>query len=94
MSIEEIHSRLEDWQEEGLRLKKELLDYNWQYRKKICIKCPMEQKIKLNCHKVNNFVDGIQETHCRKLIRARTQKFRKQINEFLDLHPYAREIKL
>ena len=66
-------------------LKDELLDYDWKYRKKICVKCPLETQKKLQCFRVNNFKDGIQETHCSKMDKARVQKFRGRINNLLDM---------
>jgi len=41
----------------------------------------------LNCRKYDNFVNGIQETHCKNLISARTKKFEKKIEGFLQIHP-------
>ena len=68
----------------GDELKQAVLDYNWNYRVKICTKCTRQEELK--CHKVNNFriIDGvkIQETHCRKLINARTAKLRHKIKAF------------
>lgn len=60
-------------------LKRELQDYNWEYRRKICVKCTAAEKIKFDCFKVNNFVGGIQETHCSKLENARRKKFQKKM---------------
>ena len=60
----------------GQSLKDEMLEYNWKYRYKICTKCTRQKE--LNCLKVDNYrmIKGkeIQETHCRKLIQARTAK--------------------
>lgn len=82
-----LQARIIDWQEEGNHIKKLLLDYDWDYRKKICAVCPIETQHKLNCFRVENFKDGIQETHCKKMDRARTQKYRKTIMRFIDFHP-------
>ena len=80
-------SQTSKWQNPGLILKKEMLEYNWQYRHKICSKCSKEQQKQLQCHKVDRFVNGIQETHCKKLIRARTKKFKKKIDSLLEINP-------
>ena len=82
-----LQARIIDWHEEGEHIKKLLLDYDWKYRKKICTKCPIGAKQKLRCFRVNNFKDGIQETHCKKMDRARTQKYRKTIMNFINFHP-------
>lgn len=68
--------------------------YNWEYRKKICNKCSVETQKKLNCRKVNNFKNGVQETWCEKLLNARTQKFRKEIKSFWEKYPQENSIKL
>ena len=78
---------IEVWQDKAFRLKSDLIAYNWEYRKKICSKCTPEQQEKYRCHKVNRFKNGIQETHCRKLIQARTKKYKKRIEGFLNSHP-------
>lgn len=64
-------------------LGEECIEYNWNYRKKICVKCPIETQNKLECYKVDNYrmINGedIQETHCVKLEKARANKFRSRI---------------
>ena len=65
-------------------MKEKIIEYDWNYRKKICSKCNTEQQKKRGCFRVDNFKEGIQETHCKHLTNAGTQKFRKEINEFLD----------
>jgi hypothetical protein len=70
--------------EKGKDLSQRILDYNWEYRKKICSKCSSIEQQRRKCFRVNNFKDGIQETHCEWQTRAGTQKFRKEINEVLD----------
>ena len=61
----------------------ESIEYNWKYRQRICVKCPIETQKKLECHKVDNYriVSGveIQETHCSKLEKARANKFRSRV---------------
>lgn len=84
---ENLQARIIDWHEEGEHIKKLLLDYDWSYRKKICTKCPIETRQKLRCFRVDNFKDEIQETHCKKMDRARTQKYRKTIMNFINFHP-------
>lgn len=80
-------TEIKEWHNDGIRLKEELIKYNWEYRKKICSKCTLEQQAKLHCLKVNHFVDGIQETHCKKLVNARTKKNKKRIEGFIESHP-------
>ena len=79
-----------DWNDLGEYFKDKLIEYDWQYRKKICIKCPLDIQKKLKCFRVDNFKDGIQETHCKKMDNARTQKFRKWIWMFISYHPNAK----
>ena len=76
-----------DWLEEGTHIQKLLREYNWNYREKICTKCPLEIQKKLKCIKVNNFQNGIQETYCKKMTKARSGKFRKIILKYMDFHP-------
>ena len=82
-----INTELEEWYKDGERLKQEIIDYNWKYRRKVCSKCPIETQKKLDCFKLGNFKIGIQETHCSKLIRSRTNYFRKKIQSFFNLEP-------
>ncbi len=83
----EVSSDIQSWHKQGISLKEEMIDFNWEYRNKICSKCPIEMQQKLQCMKFPNFKDGIQETHCKKLIQARTRKFKKNIEGFLESHP-------
>ncbi|QLH03640.1 hypothetical protein C5F47_08865 [Nitrosopumilus cobalaminigenes] len=78
---------IKKWHYEGQQLELELNENDWEYRKKICTKCTIEEQKKLHCLKVNNFKDGIQETHCDKLIHARTQKNKKKIEGYIESHP-------
>ena len=87
MQSSNLDHRVLDWKEEGTHIQKILLDYDWKYRKKICEKCPVETQKKLECFKVDNFNEGIQETHCKKMSKARTQKYRKLITNFIQFHP-------
>lgn len=87
MQNENRRARIIDWQEEGNHIKKLLIDYDWEYREKICTKCSLETKQELRCFKVDNFKDGIQETHCKKMNKARTQRYRKIIMNFIDFNP-------
>ena len=84
---ENYHNRVLDWHEEGKHIQKMLREYNWEYRKKICSKCTDEMQKKLHCRKEDNFKDGIQETYCDKMTRARSQKFRKTILKYMNFHP-------
>lgn len=72
---------LHEWNQNGISIKEEMIKYDCEYREKHPCKCEPR------CFAANNFVNGIQETHCKKMIKARTQKFRKKINAFLSLHP-------
>lgn len=81
------HNRILDWQEEGTHIQKLLREYNWEYRKKICVNCSLYTQKKLKCYKEDNFKDGIQETYCSKMTKARSQKFRKMILKFMRFHP-------
>jgi len=80
-------NRYLDWQEEGIHIQKLLREYNWNYRKKICSKCPVDTQRKLKCIQVDNSRDGIQETYCKKMTKARSQKFRKTILNYMEFHP-------
>lgn len=79
----------EQWLNKGDQLKEELLEYNWQYRAKICTKCPLAEQKRRDCFKVNNYrmIKGmrIQETHCNWLTKARTAKFRNRIMSFIGI---------
>ena len=78
-------TNIDNWNDAGLSIKDEMIQYNWDYRKKICVKCTDQKR--LDCRKYNNFRDGIPETHCRNLINARTKKFNDKIEGFLQMHP-------
>ncbi|QUC64406.1 hypothetical protein NsoK4_08250 [Nitrosopumilus sp. K4] len=86
-STNNFHNRLLDWQEEGTHIQKLLRDYNWEYRKKICSKCPVSKQKELNCLKIDNFKEDIQETYCKKMTKARSKKFKKIILRYMDFHP-------
>lgn len=79
----------EQWHNEGSGLKEELESYNWEYRFKICSKCPFEVQKKRGCIQGRKFkkIHGkiLQETYCDWLIKARTKKFKNKINAFLNL---------
>ena len=80
-------NRYLDWQEEGTHIQQLLREYNWNYRKKICAKCPLTKQKELQCNRLDNFRNGIQETYCKKMTKARSQKFRKVILRFIQFHP-------
>ncbi|MCV0401228.1 MAG: hypothetical protein K5777_04545 [Nitrosopumilus sp.] len=82
-----IEKKMDKWHDSGAKLQDALEQYNWEYRKKICVKCPLEVQQKLHCIKGDRVVEGIQETYCEKLVRARTKKMEKKIDEFLESHP-------
>ena len=83
----EVSIDIQAWHTQGTSLKEAMIDFNWEYRQKVCSKCPLEMQQKLHCMKFPNYKDGIQETHCKKLIQARTRKFKKNIEGFLESHP-------
>jgi len=83
----DILLELQKWQERGRLLEEKIISYNWEYRKKICMNCNKEKRKKLNCMAFSSFKDGLQETHCRNLIIARTKKFKKETMNIIDSHP-------
>ena len=87
MSAESYHNRMLDWFEEGTHIQDLVDRYEWKYRKKICTKCPASKQKELNCLKIDNYRDGIQETYCDKMTRARGNKFRKIMYRYTDSHP-------
>ena len=87
ISENNFHNRYLDWQEEGNHIQKIIREYNWNYRKKICSRCSIENQRKLKCIKVDNFRWGIQETYCKKMTKARSQKLKKIILKYIDFNP-------
>ena len=83
--------RMNDFDEVCDLLHEKIINYNWEYRKKICSKCPLDTQHKLKCQKINNFriIDNkkIQETHCSKLMKAREQKFKNHMKMVFALNP-------
>ena len=79
----------QQWNEKGQDLKEILLDYNWQYRKKICTKCPLSEQKRRQCFRVDNYriIQGekIQETHCKWMNKARVAKFGDMISSFINV---------
>ena len=67
--------------ESGKSIKDAMLEWNWEYRKTVCQKCT--DQVKLKCRKYDNFKDGIQETHCDQMTKARIKKFDKHVNLWL-----------
>lgn len=92
VSFDPFKERLQDYDEAWNWLGRLVTQYNWQYRKKICSKCPLTTQQKLKCHKVNNFkiIDGvkIQETHCSKLQKARANKLRNHVKHVFAMNPF------
>jgi len=35
---------IKKWHDEGEKLEQELINYDWEYRKKICSKCSIEEQ--------------------------------------------------
>lgn len=89
-----FQDRVQDYDEVWNWLGRQAIEYNWQYRKKICTKCTLETQKKLNCYRVDNYriIDGtkIQETHCSKLEKARTNKFHNHIKHVFKLDPFTK----
>jgi hypothetical protein len=83
--------RVQDHDEAWNWLGRHAIEYNWQYRKKICLKCSLETQNILNCMRFDNYqvIDGvkIQETHCSKLENARAKKLRNHVKHVLALNP-------
>lgn len=72
-------------------LQDELIEYDWNYRVKICSNCDLLQKTQRKCFipkegKIKIMKgDVIHETHCDHMQRARTNKFRGRIDNLLNL---------
>lgn len=81
-------ARVEDWKEEGLHMKKLLLDYDKQYRSKICTTCSLEQQVKRRCQALDMYnSEGVQLKHCNHMNKARVRKYKKRIRKHIQLHP-------
>jgi Tfp pilus tip-associated adhesin PilY1 len=93
-SCNPLKEKIQDYDESWNWLGRRAIEYNWEYRKKICSKCSLETQQKLNCYKANNFriINGkkIQETHCSKLEKARTNKLRNHIKHVFELDPFSK----
>jgi len=91
-SFDPFEERMQDYDEAWQWLTSHVIQYDWNYRKKICTKCPLETQEKLKCFKVNNFkiIDGvkIQKTYCSKLKKARAKKFRNHIKHVFAMSPF------
>jgi len=91
-SFDSFEERMKDYDEAWQWLTRHVIQYDWNYRKKICTKCPLETQEKLKCFKVNNFkiIDGvkIQKTYCSKLKKARAKKFKNHIKHVLAMNPF------
>ncbi len=91
-SCNPFEERIQDYDEAWDWLGRIAIEYNWQYRKKICSKCTLETQEKLDCYRVNNYriIDSIkiQETHCSKLERARANKLRNHVKHVFALDPF------
>jgi len=81
------NERLKDWIESEEHLVQQIQEYDWNYRKKICVNCTLEKRHKLNCRQYDNKKFGLPETHCIKLEKARNQKFSKKISKQNNFHP-------
>lgn len=89
-----LQDRVRDWDESWNWLGRITIEYNWKYRQKICLKCPRETQVKLDCYRVNRFrfINGkwVQETHCSKLRRARANRLRNHVKHVFELYPFSK----
>jgi hypothetical protein len=94
ISCNPLKEKIQDYDESWNWLGRKAIEYNWEYRKKICSKCSLETKKKLECYKVDNFqiIEGvkIQETHCSKLEKARANKLRNHVKHVFALDPFSK----
>ena len=83
--------RIQDHDEAWEWLTYHIIQYDWDYRKRICTKCTLETQEKLKCQKINDFrvVDGIkiQKTYCSKLKKSRSSKFKNHIKHVFTMNP-------
>ena len=79
----------EQWHNTGEGLQEELEIYNWEYRFKICSKCPIKIQHERGCIKgvKHRTIRGktLRDTYCNWLVKARTKKFKDKINSFINL---------
>ncbi len=88
ISRKQFLERVIDWHEEGQHLKKNLIEYDQNYRNKICSSCTVERQQKRNCLKLDMYTsDGIQLKHCNHMDRARVRKHKGMITKHIQLHP-------
>jgi len=91
-SIDPFAERMKDYDEAWQWITHHVIQYDWNYRKNICTKCPLETQKKLKCFKVNDFkiIDDvkIQKTYCSKLKKARAKKFRNHIKHVFAMSPF------
>ncbi len=88
ISRKQFMERVIDWQEEGHHVKSTLLNYDKQYREKICSTCTIEQQRKRDCVKLEMYTsNGIQLKHCSHMDKARVRKHKPMIRNHMQLHP-------
>ena len=91
LTFDPFKERIQDQNEAWEWLTYHVIQYDWEYRKKICTKCELETQEKLKCQKINNFkiMDGvkIQKTYCSKLKKARSNKFKNHIKHVFNMNP-------
>ena len=91
-TLDPLKERIKDYDEAWKWLTQHVTEYDWEYRKKICLKCPISTQEKLCCFKSNTFrtIDGlkIQKTYCSKLKKARANKFRNHIKHVSAMNPF------
>ena len=54
----QIVDEIKEWQSQSFSLKEEMIDYTWNYIKKICSNCSEEKRKKHNCIKLEYWKDG------------------------------------
>ena len=89
--IDPFKERIKDYDEAWEWLTYHVIQYDWEYRMKICTKCTLETQEKLKCQKINDFrvIDNmkIQKTYCSKMKKARSNKFRNHIKHVFAMNP-------
>lgn len=80
--------RIIDWHENGLHLNRLFLEYDENYRKKICVNCTKTQRKIRNCYACDGIdSNGNSNTSCKHMTNAKCKKFKKQINDHINFHP-------
>lgn len=87
-----LKDKIQDYDEAWNTLGRMAINFNWNYRQRVCLKCPLEQQQKRKCFRVDNYRTindkVIQETHCDWLQRARANKLRKHVKAVFNMNPF------